>query len=132
MNLSWFYLYFQKLLKIRTSGGGFENSDTPGQDEVVWKYGILADVLSRWPLMLSSSSSPHGCFFWITPVAIRTIWTHWPPSKCLIEVDKIKRMFSVRGNVNYNQQYRTNWDVTCISNYCQINEQFIIVKESMI
>ena len=33
--MSWFYLYSQKLLKIRTSGGGdgFENSDTPGQGE---------------------------------------------------------------------------------------------------
>ena len=37
MNLSWFYLYYQKLLKIRTSGGGggFENSDSPGQGEGV-------------------------------------------------------------------------------------------------
>ena len=52
MNLSWFYLYSQKLtyvaqsqklLQIHTSGGGggFENSDTSGQEGVVWSSGPL-------------------------------------------------------------------------------------------
>ena len=33
--------------------GGFQNLDKPGQGEgVVWKSDILADVLSRWPLII--------------------------------------------------------------------------------